>query len=155
MVVVEKGLFVDDGHVMFLANDLLHNTNSCQWYVIVMCMAQFIWRSKLWQNGTTSIILATVGHAFMNCHTFVIFLMSWVSGYTSPLVHSLCSCPINLSSISSFLNMIYSSALCLLHCVYRSYQVNQGSVIKSNHMLFTLFLIYKGYWFTVLKSLDR
>ena len=74
-------------------------------------------------------------------------LVSWVSGYTSPLVHSP---PINLSSLSSFLNMIYSSALCLLCCVYRSYQVNKGSVITSNHMLFALFLIYEGYWFTVL-----
>ena len=33
MVVVAKR-FVDEGHVMFLENHLLHNTNSCQWYVI-------------------------------------------------------------------------------------------------------------------------
>jgi len=73
---LRKCLFVDEGYVMFLANDLLYNTDSCQQYVIVTHVAQFIWRSKLWQDGTTSIIPATVGHTFMSHHTFVIFLMS-------------------------------------------------------------------------------
>jgi len=56
---LRKGLFVDE-YVMFLATDLLHNTDSCQQYVIVTHVAQFIWRSKLWQDGATSIILGAL-----------------------------------------------------------------------------------------------
>ena len=56
------------------------NTHACDnssvaWTIIVMCMAQFIWRSKLWRCGARTITPATLCHAIMTCHTFVIFLM--------------------------------------------------------------------------------
>jgi len=65
------------------------------WLIIVMLvagMAQFIWKSKLWQGGATSIISATVGHAVTSRHTFVIFLM-WVTIMTHAMFDTQCFTP--------------------------------------------------------------
>ena len=72
--------------------------------------------------------------------------MPWVSGYTSPLVHSPCSHPLDLSSISSFLDIIYGFALCLLHFVHRSYQVNQGYIVCIVSGLWKLLGSWSFFW---------